>query len=84
MTERERVLEFLRAFVNGGVNQDFRNWAEGLYRDMRTADAATATHRCIYYPDCAVCGHESGCDHRYGVVCGGRWTCCREEVIPGA
>ena len=58
VTERERVLEFLRAFVNGGVNQDFRNWAEWLYRDMRAADAEP-THRCIYYPDCAVCGPEA-------------------------
>ena len=46
MVERERVLEFLRAFINGGANQDFRNWAEMLYREMRAADAATACEGC--------------------------------------
>lgn len=35
----DRVLEFLRAFIAGGVNQDFKLWASELYEKLyRAAD----------------------------------------------
>lgn len=33
-TVNDEVLEFMRAFIAGGVNQDFKPWANKLYQKL--------------------------------------------------
>jgi len=33
----DEVLEFLRSFISGGVNQDFKPWASELYQKLYRA-----------------------------------------------
>ena len=55
----------------------------------RTSDAATPGP-CVHFAQaadgtCFDCGAvvTTACDHRYGAVIGGQWTCCG-EATPGA
>lgn len=42
-TVNDEVLEFLRSFIAGGVNQDFKPWASELYQKLyRASDEPTA------------------------------------------
>jgi len=45
-TVNDEVLEFLRSFISGGVNQDFKPWARELYQKLYCSVEPTAL-QCI-------------------------------------
>lgn len=45
--QMDDVLEFLRSFISGGVNQDFKPWASELYQKLyRSGDEPSAQALC--------------------------------------
>jgi hypothetical protein len=56
-TVNDEVLEFLRSFIAGGVNQDFKPWARELYQKLYSAapeptpPIPTWRERCQTHPE---------------------------------
>ncbi len=60
------VLEFLRSFIAGGVNQDFKPWANELYQKLyRTSDEACDHYWGRHDIRCELPPSHRGEDHYY-------------------
>jgi hypothetical protein len=56
------VLEFLRSFISGGVNQDFKPWAGKLYQKLY--NTTHETREPPHCPNCS-CGLPEGSDLKH-------------------
>lgn len=91
------VLEFLRSFIAGGSQQDFKPWASELYQKLyRASDEASAPHEHDWRPTapdarCSIChalasetGDSAADSYRVQCTCGWHGTTNQLRSVLGA